>query len=149
MVVASCAFVLRRRRQPPASAAPTLPLQSPFSLSSALRYGAIFLALQVAGTLAQRWLGELGFYAVSIVGGMMSSASAVASAGAVAAHGTVPAGVAGVGAVLASLVSAAVDLPLALRIGRDRTLARRLATPIVLIVIAGMGGALLRGVWHA
>ena len=34
-----------------------------------------FLALHVAGTLAQRYLGIFGFYAVSITGGLLSSAS--------------------------------------------------------------------------
>jgi len=60
---------------------PAVPaLQSPFSLTAALRFGLIFLALQVAGTLAQRALGHAGFYAVSVAGGVISSASATAAA---------------------------------------------------------------------
>jgi hypothetical protein len=38
----------------------TLPLESPFSLRSTLKFGLIFLALQVAGTLVQRALGQIG-----------------------------------------------------------------------------------------
>jgi uncharacterized membrane protein (DUF4010 family) len=146
MIAASLAFVLHRRRRSTSPATtPTLSLQSPFSLSSAMRYGVVFLALQVGGSLAQRWLGDLGFYAVSLIGGLVSSASAVASAGAVASRGAVPAHVAGVGAVLASLVSAAVDLPLVMKVGRDRSLTRRLVPPIAFVVVAGIGGALARG----
>ena len=48
--------------------------------------GLIFLALHVAGRLAQRYFEMFGFYAVSIAGGMLSSASAVAAAGTAAAH---------------------------------------------------------------
>jgi uncharacterized membrane protein (DUF4010 family) len=46
-------------------------MASPFLLALALKYGLMFLALQVAGTLAQRSLGEAGFYAVSVVGGFV------------------------------------------------------------------------------
>jgi hypothetical protein len=51
-----------------------LPLKSPFSLQSTFKFGLIFLALQVVGTLAQRALGQFGFYAISIAGGLISSA---------------------------------------------------------------------------
>ena len=40
-----------------------------------------------AGIAAQRLLGDLGFYAVSLVGGLVSSASAVASAASLVANG--------------------------------------------------------------
>ena len=76
-------LVLSGRDEQAEAARPTLPtLQSPFSPTAALKFGALFLALQVAGTLAQRTLGALGFYAVSLAGGVVSSASAVASAAA-------------------------------------------------------------------
>lgn len=138
MLVGSALFVLPHRTVD--APAPTLPLSSPFALTSAIRFGLIFLALQVAGTLAQRALGEVGFYAVSLVGGMVSSASAVASAGAVAAHHQVDVGVAATGAVLATLVSAAINLPLAARVSSNRALARRLALPIAVIVALGIAG---------
>jgi uncharacterized membrane protein (DUF4010 family) len=60
---------------------PDLKLEQPFSLKAALKFGVIFLVLSVAGVLAQRSLGVFGFYAVSIAGGLLSSASAVAAAG--------------------------------------------------------------------
>jgi uncharacterized membrane protein (DUF4010 family) len=56
---------------------PAVPaLQSPLSLAAALRFGLIFLALQVAGTLAQRALGHAGFYAVSVAGASATAAAA-------------------------------------------------------------------------
>jgi uncharacterized membrane protein (DUF4010 family) len=132
------------RRAAPDGKVPALPLRSPFSLTSALRFGLVFLAIQIAGSLAQRWLGELGFYAVSIAGGLVASASTVASAGAVAARGAVPVATAGIGAVLASLASALVDLPLVLKVSHNRTLARRFVAPTIGVVIAGILGILLQ-----
>ena len=42
-----------------------------FSLQATLKFGLIFLDLQVAGMLAQRALGRYGFYAVSLAGGLI------------------------------------------------------------------------------
>lgn len=141
-------------RNGPASVPPAvagLGLQSPFSLRSALKFGGLFLALKAAGALAQGWLGQFGFYAVSLAGGLVSSASAAASAGALARSGTLPVEVAGTGAVVASLASALVNLPLVARVARERPLTRRIA--VALGVIVGLGaagavaGACLPGRW--
>ena len=113
----------RRRRQ----RADISKMSSPFSLTAALRFGVMFLVLEIAGTLAQRSLGQPGFYLVSFFGGFVSSASAVASAANLAAAGTLPASVAGTGAIIASLASAAVNLPLVVRVGRTPALTRRVA----------------------
>jgi uncharacterized membrane protein (DUF4010 family) len=120
-----------------------LPLKSPFSLQSTFKFGLIFLALQVVGTLAQRALGQIGFYAISIAGGLISSASSVASAGSLAARGTVLPDVAGTASVLASLTSALVGLPLVARTARDRQLPQQLRWSIGLVVALGMLGAVL------
>jgi uncharacterized membrane protein (DUF4010 family) len=142
---ASVLFVLLGRRKilTSSSGASGLQLQSPFSLKSVLKFGGLFLVLQIAGTLAQGWLGQFGFYAVSLAGGMVSSASAVASAALLARQGaeSLPADVAGTGAVLASLMSALVDLPLVARIGRDRQLTRRVAVALGLVAAVGVLGA--------
>ncbi len=144
MLSASTIFVLiARRKAITPSSASTLQLQSPFSLQSVLKFGGLFLVLQVAGTLAQTWLGQFGFYAVSLVGGMVSSASAVASAALLARQGSesIPPQVAGTGAVLASLMSALVDLPLVARIGKDRRLTRRVAVALCVVAAAGASSA--------
>lgn len=119
-------------------------LESPFSLTAAFKFGVIFLALQIAGTLAQRALGQFGFYAVSAVGGIVSSASAVASAANLAAAGTLSAQVAGIGAIVASAMSAVVNLPLVARLAKDRVLTLRVACVLGSIVLLGALGCIIQ-----
>ncbi|HEX9263084.1 MAG TPA: DUF4010 domain-containing protein [Candidatus Binatia bacterium] len=119
-------------------------LQSPFSLSAAFKFGLIFLALEIAGIFGQRSLGQFGFYAVSLIGGAVSSASAVASAANLASAGTLPVKVAGIGAVLASAMSALINLPLVARLAKDRMLTRRIAWALGGIVILGAVGAVMQ-----
>jgi uncharacterized membrane protein (DUF4010 family) len=142
MVASSLVLAVARRPRESAdpSAAP-LALSSPFSLQSALKFGVIFLLLQVGSTMAQDALGDPAFYVVSLIGGCVSSASAVASAGALAAHGSVTPAVAGTGAVIASLASAAVNLPLIARVSRDRALTVRVGWGIASIMLVGLAGA--------
>ena len=125
----------------------TVGLASPFSLSVALKYGVIFLVLQVAGTLAERGAGELGFYGVSALGGLVSSASAVAAAANLARAGTTSIGVAATGAVIASVTSVLVNWPLAWRVGKDRRLAHRLLWGLASVGVAGVIGELARFGW--
>lgn len=136
--------LLRRPTQSNESGAPVLSLESPFSITSALKYGLLFLALQAGGTLAQRALGHVGFYAVSLVGGIVSSASAVASAATLCAQGKVPGHVAAAGAVLATLASTLMNLVLIARVSADRRLTRRLAWPLGAITLFGLLGAALQ-----
>ncbi|HVX90306.1 MAG TPA: MgtC/SapB family protein [Candidatus Paceibacterota bacterium] len=119
-----------------------LDLKSPFSLFSALKFGAIFLLLQIAGTGAQRLFGHFGFYAVSIVGGFVSSASAVAAAATLAAGGKIAPTVAGVGAVLASLASASVNIFLVARLARSPELSRRVRFSTIVVLAIGLAGAI-------
>jgi uncharacterized membrane protein (DUF4010 family) len=114
-------------------------MESPFSLASALRFGVIFHIVQVAATLAQRLLGEGGLYAVSVAGGMISSASTVASSANLATAGALSPLVAGISAIIASMASAMVDLPVIARVGRDARLTRRAA--LLVVVLALLGGA--------
>ncbi len=55
-------------------------LESPFSLTNALAFGAVFLVVLVFGSLAETWFGTLGFYATAIASGFVSSAGATTSA---------------------------------------------------------------------
>jgi uncharacterized membrane protein (DUF4010 family) len=119
-------------------------LESPFSLTAAFKFGVIFLALDVAGTLAQRSLGETGFYVVSAVGGLVSSASAVASAANLSAAGTLLPSVAGNGAIIASAMSAIVNLPLVARLGKDRRLTLKTAGALGTIFLLGVLGCIIQ-----
>lgn len=120
-----------------------LNLEQPFSLPAALKFGLIFLALHVAATLAQRYLGMFGFYAVSIAGGLLSSASAVAAAATAAAHSEVPVQIAANGAVLASLTSTLIDIPLVARVASQRSLTARLGVALGVIAAVGIAGVVL------
>ncbi len=127
---------------PPSEARP-LDLKSPFSLPSALKFGVIFLALQIAGTEAQRFLGHFGFYAVSTIGGVVSSASAVAAAAALAAKGKISPAVAGVGAIVASLASAAVNVVLVARFSSSPELRRRVNRSTAIVLAVGLAAAMI------
>jgi uncharacterized membrane protein (DUF4010 family) len=140
-IAATLAATIRRPRVVATDTdAPLTTLQSPFSLTAALRFGFIFLLLQVAATLAQQNLGRVGFYAVSVIGGMVSSASAVASAANLAASGTIAPQVAALGAVLATMTSALIGLPLAARIAGERSLVQRISWALAAVVVLGAIG---------
>lgn len=145
MLCVSAVMVLlsmHQRRFRAAGSAPEINLDMPFSLPQALKYGAIFLILHVLGALTQRQFGDSGFYVISVVGGLLSSASAVAAAAALATQGSIEPTTAGIGAVLASFTSIAFSLSFVLRT-RNQALVRRLAMSMVLIAIAGIVGLLL------
>jgi uncharacterized membrane protein (DUF4010 family) len=116
-------------------------LASPFSITAALKFGVLFLTLQVIGTLALRLLGQSGLYAVSAVGGLVSSSSAVASVAGLAARGTVSANVAGLSAVLAALSSLAIGIPIVARLAGDRMLVRKVIVARVILCGLGIAGA--------
>lgn len=101
-------------------------LRSPFSLTSALKFGVVFLALQVVGGIANNALGGTGFYSVAFVGGFVSSASTVGSAAALAANHSISPTTAGVGAVLASVASTMASVPIVARVSRCPALTRRI-----------------------
>lgn len=145
MLALTIVFVLLNWRQETVkeSEAPPINLKSPISMKTVLTFGLVFLSLEVIGTLAQRLLGEAGFYAVSLVGGVVSSASAIATAGTLAANGTLTPTVAGTGAVLASLTSTIVNFTLAARVSDDRQLTRRLALSLGSVMAIGVLGVLV------
>jgi uncharacterized membrane protein (DUF4010 family) len=124
-------------------------LRSPFSLTAALEFGVLYLGLQVAGELAERASGSLGFYVVSAVGGMISSASAVASAAALVASGQIGAGIGATAAVIASLTSALVSIPIVLGRTRDRELSRGIVIALITLVACGLTGATIAHAWIA
>ena len=132
---------IRSRRGQAAHATPEINLELPFSLSQALKYGAIFLVLHVVGALTQRHFGDAGFYVVSVVGGLLSSASAVAAAATLAEQGNIAPVTAGVGAVLASFTSLVFSLSFVLRT-RSSPLIRTLAVSMVAVGLAGLVGLL-------
>jgi uncharacterized membrane protein (DUF4010 family) len=122
---------------------PDLKLEQPFSLKAALKFGIVFLVLSVAGVLAQRSLGVFGFYAVSVAGGLISSASAVAAAGTAAGHHQVSFRVAANGAVLAALTSVLINIPIVARAGGQTRLTKALARALLIVVAFGVMGLIV------
>lgn len=125
---------------------PLLTLQSPFSLKSALKFGLLLVVIQIAGVFGQQALGQFGIYVTSLLGGLFSSSSAVAAAAALAAQGKISGQVAGNCAVIASLTSVMVNLPLIFGVA-NRRLVRRIAWAVALVAVAGLLGALLQTIW--
>lgn len=128
-------------REKPGETSPNIGLTSPFSLRAALEFGLVFLILTVVAGIGQRVAGDLGFYVVSFLGGLVSSSSTTASAANLVTQGHISAWIAGLGVVLTSIASAAVLLPIVWR--ASRSLGRRMVLAFVLILgAAGTGIAL-------
>jgi uncharacterized membrane protein (DUF4010 family) len=99
--------------------------------------------MQIAGAIAQGVFGRPGFYAVSLLAGLVSSASAAASAAQLAAAGrvTVPAGA--VTSVLASLASAGVNFRVGLASGEVAHADPRGGVSTAFVLLVGIAGALV------
>lgn len=82
----------------------TIKLESPFALSSAIKFAMGFAALSVFSTFANRWAGVAGVYATAL-GGFISSAVVTASATALAVSGHVSYSTAALTALLAGIIS--------------------------------------------
>lgn len=126
---------------PEGSEAPILNLQSPFSLKSALGFGAFLVIIQMASVLAQQALGQFGVYVTSLIGGFFSTASTVAAIAAIVGRGVITNEIAAICVVIASIASAAVDVPLILGLGGHK-LITRLSWALGLVAVMGGVGAL-------
>ncbi len=139
------AFIRRKPLVVPTdeSTTPLLNLTSPFSLRSALKFGLILVIIQITGVFGQQLLGQLGVYITSLLGGLFSSSSAVVAAATLAARGTISNQVAANCAVIASLTSVVVNLPLVVGLG-NRQLVKRIAWTVGVISVVGIAGAILQ-----
>ncbi|OAQ53748.1 magnesium transporter accessory protein [Natrinema mahii] len=88
-------------------------LESPFSLTNALGFGAVFLVVLVFGSLAETWFGTLGFYATAVASGFVSSAGATTSAVVLYRGGQLGAAEATIAILLATVSSIVVKALLA------------------------------------
>jgi uncharacterized membrane protein (DUF4010 family) len=149
MLVASAGWAFFGQRRGIVDAQEEKPISNttltlPFSLWAALKFGLIFLVLHVVGVLTQRYFGNIGFYLVSVIGGIVSSASAVAAAASLSSSGTISHSVAAAGAVIASIASVVINLPFVFR-ARNRGLSFRLSVAMIAIAVVGIAGMLLQG----
>jgi len=137
MAIPALIMLWRTEHRAGAEAAP-LKLSSPLSVWRVLIFGAVFVAIQIVGTLGQRFLGSRGFLVVTTIGGFVSSASSTAAAANLSAQGKVSPYVAGIGVVLASVTSAIVNLPIVARQLRDRKLSLSIAGIIAIQTVLGL-----------
>jgi uncharacterized membrane protein (DUF4010 family) len=137
-MTAFAAFFAWRKRDRGTQAVSPLHVSSPVSLKYVLKFGALFVAMEVLGTIGARYLGKYGFLALSLLGGTVSSASTTAAAATMATHGKLSPDVAGVATVFASITSALVNLPLVERQTHDRAVTRALAVISLFLVALGL-----------
>jgi len=94
--------LIRSKRGTPVSE--MIKLESPFALSSAVKFGFGFAALSVFSTFANRYAGAAGVYATAL-GGFVSSGVVTASVASLAVSGQVSPNTAALTAVLAGIMS--------------------------------------------
>jgi len=112
-------------------------LDTPISLKKVLTFGVLFVLIQIGGTLLTRIFGSYGMLATGVFGGLVSSASTTAAAATMAGHGQITASVAGSVAILSSLASAVISLPIIWRTVKDRGPVRKFTIQLIAIVITG------------
>lgn len=140
MAASAGGFIWKAVRRKEEGLSPTSPLQlsSPVSLRRVLKFGIVFVLLQASGSLAQRYLGSFGVLAISLLGGLVSSASATAAAARLAAHGDITPVIAGVATILTSISSAFVNLPLVYQVTKDKDLTRKLFLATLASILVGL-----------
>jgi uncharacterized membrane protein (DUF4010 family) len=138
MTAGALIFAWKKRERGTERPVKSLRLDSPVSLRHVLNLGALFVLMEIVGTIGARFLGKFGFLGLSLLGGMVSSASTTAAAATMAIHGKLPPDVAGVATVFASIASALVNLPLVQRQSHDKHLTRTLTVISLMLVAAGL-----------
>jgi uncharacterized membrane protein (DUF4010 family) len=121
--------------------APTLFLESPFQLSAALKFGLVFLGLNVIGALAQRNFGSASFYFVSAAGGLLSSASSIASAATLITQHEISAATGVNGIILSSLTSILSNVPLVRSMAKEAAFRRKMCRGLAMVAVFGFVGA--------
>lgn len=137
-MAAVCFFIAwrRRRRAPPLRKG--LPLGSPVSLPRVGALAGIFVFIEVVGALAARPFGGHGFLAVGFLGGLVSSASTTAAAGVLSGEGQLTVGLAASAAVIASVASALMHVPLIHRQGPGRHARKIVAQVVAVTIVVGL-----------
>jgi uncharacterized membrane protein (DUF4010 family) len=136
MALIASGFVWSRRRARVDTA--QLAMGSPLSIRQLASFGLIFVAIQAASTLGQRFLGQYGAVLASALGGFASSASSTAAIASLSKHRQVTPMAAAVSTVLASVASTLINLPIIYRETKDRASIRGLLLISLLITVLGL-----------
>ncbi len=119
-------------------------ISSPISIRKVFSFGLFFVVIQGLSTLGQRCLGDAGSVVVSFLGGFVSSASATAATGSLAAHHQISTRTAATSTVLTSIASSGINLPILYRTTHGLKSFRRLivlsaaTTAIGIVVLAAV-----------
>jgi uncharacterized membrane protein (DUF4010 family) len=113
----------------------SLKLSSPLSLVRVIKFAALFVVMASAGTLGQRYFGNTGFLALSLLGGLVSSASTTATAAALTANGSVSLQIGAAAVVITSITSALVTIPVVYRLNPRSALGNLVAASAVTTVL--------------
>jgi len=139
----TAAFFFWRTRVSASDVVNSVKLSSPISLTRVLKFGLLFLSIEIAGALGQRVLGTLGFIAVSLIGGLVSSASTTAAAASMVTSGRLSIHAAAASTIIATVASAMVNIPLVYRHTKDRSVIIKLLMSSALLAAMGLGVLLL------
>ena len=137
MIVVAAILIWAQRKQVRDVVEPPR-LSSPLQLSKVLSFGLIFLAIEVIGNLGQRHFGHFGILIVSVIGGLVSSASTTGAAAALAMRHSIDMRTAGLAVVFTSMTSALSNLPLLHQQIRNPAVTGRAALLSCGIVILGL-----------
>ena len=143
MLLVTVLFALRGQREADRAAPPEIAIESPFSLRSAFVFGLYFAAITVFAGVADRLLGNLGFYVAAFFGGIISSSSTAATAAHMVASERITPLVAGSAVIISSIASALAMLPVVWKGAGSPFLLRRVATVIGWVIVASAVGILL------
>jgi uncharacterized membrane protein (DUF4010 family) len=121
-----------------------LKLSSPVSIRKLVSFGALFLIIEVTGAIGKRYVGHYGVVIVSLLGGLVSSASTTAAAAILAAHGETAAYTAGLATVVTSMASALSNLPVIYRVTRNAAMTRGLVVKSLAVVLAGTAASVVQ-----
>ncbi|SEB05585.1 MgtC/SapB family protein [Pedobacter hartonius] len=140
MSLVAALFIVRDKVLQSKTQAPSAPLEldSPISLKKVLWFGILFILIQVCGTLLTKFFGSGGILATGIIGGLVSSASTTAAAATMAMHGKISASLAGSVAIISSLASAVVSLPIVWKTIKDKAVVKKLTIELLLVVTVGI-----------
>jgi uncharacterized membrane protein (DUF4010 family) len=136
MAVATLIYIWAHRKQKQVDGSLNLP--SPISLKRVLKFAALFVLLAALGTLAQQYFGNSGFLVLSVIGGLVSSASTTATAAALVASGKISPQMGGVATVITSMASAVIDIPLVYQQIRPKSVVWKLTAMTAVITLLGV-----------
>lgn len=125
-----------------------LKLSSPISLKKVLWFGVLFIIIQASGILLTKQFGSYGMLGTGIFGGLISSASTTVAAATMAMHGKITATVAGSAAILSSMSSALIDLPIVWRNIKDKKIVRMFTFKLLTIILTGITAVVLDRIFH-